>query len=372
MLDLSRPLQNGTEWQIELCRDDGRRLIIIDNPTSFWCTKTVNNIGGWEIVLPSDFDKALIAKDRRIKFWRKPEGGAMYQEFQGFLRRWSYSADEDGAITRVIGGASLNYLISGRVVAYKSTTSQAQKTDQADDFLKALALENLGASAGTDRVLASSYFTIANDVSLGPSITKGMSYRNLLDVFREICNTARNLGTEVYFDLVPNGDSAFMLMTYTGQRGLNRTGAGGLIFGQENGNLIKPKLDYDAMNETNVVYGLGAGEGPARDVQSAQDTARMTASLFARREDTVEASTETSAGVLAKAQSKVVEGRPLGRFSGTLQSAPGSVYGKDWGFGDKVKVSFDDEQYTVMVRSVTCAVNGRGVEDVTSLAEAYL
>jgi hypothetical protein len=180
------------------------------------------------------------------------------------------------------------------------------------------------------------------------------------------------LGTELYFDIVPTGDVSFELRTYTGQRGQDRSGVGGLVFGLENGNLLRPKLEYDAMNEATNVYGLGAGEGTARDVQSAQDTARMTASLFARREDTVEAATESSAGALAKAQGKVIEGRPQTRFSGTLQSVPGSIYGKDWGFGDRLTASYDDQQFTIMARSVTCNVTEQGKELVTSLAEAYL
>lgn len=372
MLDLTKPLQNGTQWQIELCRDDGTRLLIIDNPSSFWTTRTVNAVGGWEITLPGDFSKNWIAKDRRVKFWRKPDGGAMYQEFQGLLRRWRYAEDEGGNLTRVIGGASLNYLVSGRVVAYKATTTQAYKTSQADNMLKALALENLGASAGTDRVLAASLFTISANVSLAPSVTKGMSYRNLLDVFRELCSTARLLGTELYFDMVPTGDLSFELRTFTGQRGIDRSGAGGLIFSRKNGNLLKPVLEYDASAEVTNVYGLGGGEGTARDVQPAQDTARMQASLLARREDTVEASSDPSAAVLAKAQAKVMEGRPQARFGGTLQSVPGSLYGKDWGFGDKLRASFDGQEFVIMARSVTCAVNGQGKESVTSMTEAYV
>lgn len=375
-LDLSKPLQNGTGWMIELCDFNGSRIIPpIDNPLWFWTSNAVNAVGGWMMALPGTMSKQLFKKDYRMKFWRKPVGGAMYLEHQGFIRVWENPADEYGAITRIIGGPGLNYLASGRVVAYRPTTSQADKTGAADDLIKAYGLENLGASAGTGRVISSALFSIAGNVTQGQSLTRAASFKNLLDLWRELSDASRALGTEIYFDIVPAIESpsasTFELRTYTGQRGIDRSGNSGLTFSLENGNLFKPSSLYDATDEFTDVYGLGRGDDTTLDVQQAQDAARSTYSPFSRREGIVRATNADSAAVLAKAQAAVANGRPRNRFTGQLLSVPGYIYGKDWGFGDKLNALYDDEQYTIMARAAKCNVSTDGVETIEVTAEAY-
>lgn len=365
----------GTSYQLWLSRDDGTRLKKLDTIESFSYTRALNFPGAFQVTLPPDFDRTLIAEDRRILVWRKPPGGARSLDFCGLIRGWNYSAGADGRVQRVVRGRDLTYLLSGRVVAYSAGSAQADQADYADDMLKAIAAQNLGSSATAARQISSTYFSVAGDASAGPSLTKAFSYRNVLDVMKEIAEAARQAGTETYFQIEPTTETAFEFRTYTGQPGHDRTSdaAGGLTFGLEFGNLSDPALDYDAEAEVNFAYGLGQGEGSDRNVQTGEDTTRSGASLFARREAAAQSSNEsTDAGVADAADATVNAGRPQLLFTATLLSVPGSVYGLDWGFGDRVTVSFDGLQFDALVRAVNVNVDRNGQETVTGALEAYL
>lgn len=370
MLDLNQPLQNGTEWMIELCGFDGVRIAPpLDSAMFFWTTNTVNNVGGFQLGLPDTFPKYLLQQDYRVKFWRKPVSGRMYKEFEGLIRAWENSADEFGAITRVIGGPGLNFTLSGRVIAYRDTTAQANKTDNYDDLIKAFVRENLGASAGTGRILSA--LTVQEDIAAAPTATRAVSFRNALAVLQELADASRQAGTELYFDIVPYGDNNFIFQTFTGQRGVDRSGVNGLTFSLENGNLKFPKYIRDSMSAATTVYGLGKNEALLRDVQTAQDNTRANYSPFSRREVALNASSDEPSAVLAKANALVNASRPVQKFTGELLSVPGYIYGKDWWFGDKANAFFDDENYTIMARSVNCSVSADGVETVKCMAEVY-
>jgi hypothetical protein len=353
--------QNGTSWQIELARDDGTRLKIIDTIGPFQMTSVANNIGNFSLVLPADFDKTLIARDRRILFWRRPAGGSMYLEFEGLIRKITTQADESGNITRLLGGPSLEYLLSGRVVPWTAGQSTSTVTMTADNMLKHIARLNLGTSAAATRQLSSTVFSVQSYTTSAPTLTKSFGYRGALDVMREICDAARQYGTETYFNIFPTGTVTFEFRTTINQPGSDRTGANnGLIFGMEYGNLKNPRLTEDWMNESNYCYALDSNQS----ITTASDT-RGNASLFALRET-------TTRGVVADARARVTASRPALSFTGELVSGPRSIYGLDWRFGDRVTITFDGRQFTALVRSVTISVTDTGLETINCLVEAYL
>lgn len=370
------PYQNGTLYEIWLARDDGTRLALVDTVGHFSYTRTVNNWGRFSLTLPVGFDRTLLAYDNRVLIWRQPVGGAKYLDFEGLIRYRETRQDRNGNLVRTIQGASLEYIAAGRVVAYLSGSAQADQTDQADDMLKVLARQNFGASAtDTTRAISATYYSTAADLALGPSLTVAMSYRNVLDVMRDIANAARTAGTEVYFAIVPTSETAFEFRTYTGQPGTDRTSStsGGPIFGPEYGNMEQGLLTEDAFNEVNYAFALGQGQGSNRIVQTASDTTRTGRSLFGLREGKTNASLQSSSsGVTAMAQALVVAGRPVQTFSARLINGPGSVYGKDWSFGDRLPISFDGRQFSALVRAVTVTVDDSGKETIDPYLEAYL
>lgn len=354
--------QNGTTWQIELCRDDGTRLKIIDTAGPFQVNTVANNVGSWWLNLPQGFDKTLIARDRRVLFWRRPAGGSMYLEFEGLIRKITTQADEYGNVTRVIGGPSLEGLLTGRVVNLPKGWSTSTISAPADNLIKAFVQTQMGTLATTTRQISSSLFSVQSATSSAPTISKSFGWRNVLDVAREACDAARQYGTETYFEMVPTGATTFEFRTMAGQPGSDRTGSGNaLIFGQEYGNLRKPTLIEDWSYEANYCYSIDSNQA----ITTAYDSTRGAYSLFSMREASVR-------GTVDDARAKVVSSRPALTFTGELLSVPRAVYGLDWKFGDRVTITFDGRQFSALIRAVTINVDENGYESITSLVEAYL
>lgn len=408
--DTYAPLQNGTDWQIWITRDSGERVVSVvhaddpatnrrivyfeyaytgtgnnqqaqaDSAVSFEYTQVINNVGSFKLTLPGAFDRRVLRRDNRVLFWRRPVGGAQSIAFMGLIRLVRTRLDRLGNTIYVVEGKSLEYLLTARVVAYYAGHARAEQTDQADDLMKAVVSQNLGSSATTgggrkvNGALSSTYFSVQGDAAAGPSISKAFSYRNVLDVLRELADAARTAGTEVYFGMVPTSESTFEFRTKTGQWGQDRRSsqANGLTFGPDYGNMGQAELIEDATDEVNYAFGLGQGEGSAREIQTSTDTTRTGYSLWAVREGKVDARGEaTAAAVLDAADAFLVKWRPYQLFTAELLSVPGYVYGKDWNFGDRVTIAFDGRQTDALIRAVTVSVDDQGFERVDPVVETY-
>jgi hypothetical protein len=384
--------QNGTDWEIWVLRDDGTRLGILDTVSNFTWTLVVNNTGHFrvEVVIPPSvpglaagrfatgapaIQASWFAKDRRILFWRKPATGAMKLAFVGIIRRLRQSRDARGLHTFRVSGHDLTGLLKRRVIAYAAASAQAAMTDQADDILTELAKDNLGTDATSARQISSTYFSVAASPGAGPSITKGFSYRNLLDVMREVADAARQVGTFLFFGIEALTETTFGFRTRTGEWGRDRTSdvGNGLIFGEAFGNLANPVLDDDSTDEVNFAYGLGRGEEAAREVQTSEDTTRSGASVYARAEAAANAVLEsTSAGVADVADARVQKGRPVVMFTADLLSVPGSEFGKDWDHGDRVTATAFERQFDCLIRATTVTVDDAWRETIAPIIEAIV
>lgn len=362
-------------FEVWLAADTGDRLQSLDLIGPFSYTLALNNVGRFRLTLPANFPKDLLAYDRRVIFWRKPPGGQLTLDFIGFIRYTRTEAPR-GFIRRVVEGVDGNDLLRRRIVAYYAGSSQAGKTAVADNFMKQIVRDNGGkvGDTPTARLYGANYFSVKDNVGLGPDIAKAYAWRNVLDVLRDLSDAARTAGTEVYFGVVPVTESAFQFQTQIGQWGRDRTADSGnpLVFGLEYGNLANPQLVEDAREEVTYAYGLGDGEEDLRDVQESEDTARSGRSLFGRSEAAINAQGNTSAGVLDAADGRVNKGRPVSYFVADLLSVPGCLYGVDWNFGDMVTVSFDGRQFDALIRSVTVSVDENGAETIQCLLDARL
>ena len=222
-------------------------------------------------------------------------------------------------------------------------------------------MTNFGTSAAPTRQISSTIFSAQSYTTSSVTLTKTFGYRNALEVMRETCDAARQYGTETYFSMTPTGAQTFEFRTTINQPGSDRTGAGNaLIFGMEYSNLNRPRLVEDWTEEFNYCYAIDSNQ----TITTAADT-RGQVSLFALRETTVR-------GTVDDARAKIVASRPAMTFTGQLLSVPRAVYGLDWKFGDKVLITFDDRQFSALVRAVTVNVDERGYETITALVEAYL
>jgi hypothetical protein len=369
-----------TTYEVWLCDQYGRRLTILDNLIGFDIVKVVNDVSYCSVTLPGNFNETYqtqIGVDYMIEFWRSPAQGAMTLENVFFVREIYYEEDTKGNDIIILAGPDGNDLLDRRIVAYAAGNSESDKTDNADDMMKEIVTENLGSSVtDTDRDLTDLNFTVAGDVTGGPSITKGFAWRNVLKTLKEIAYMSAENGTDLYFDVVPivvsSSEIGFEFRTYTDQPGQDRTydTNNPVVFSKEWGNLANPILLYDYTKEANYIYGGGQGEGTDRTISEQSDTTRIGASVWNRREKFADARNEaTSNGVANKAEEVLNENKPFKRFTGQLLDTPQARYGVDWFFGDKVVISYRGIQFQGIAKALKIKLDREGNEILTVKVE---
>ncbi len=360
--------------ELWLCTDRGERLTLLSEFANLQYTIVLQEVGVLTVELPPIYPDSLFAKDRQIQVWRDVDG-LMRLERAYLVRRILDATDKEGRRTIMLTGLDGNYLLDGPIVAYAAGSSEAEKTDYADDLMKAIVRENLGALAtDADRTLDAGHFSVEADLSLGPSIQRAFAYRNVLQVLNDLSGQARTAGSEVYFDVASAAPDSWQFRTFTGQPGMDRRFPGGvnpILLSVETGALTEPAWDQDWTAERSVVYAGGQGEGADRVIVEREDTERSGGSIWSRREAFVDARNEsTTAGVTAVADEELARLRPRRRFTARLISTPAFLYGRDWGWGDRVSASYQGLQHDSLVTAVRVRISESGLETVESLLEA--
>lgn len=359
------------EYELWLVDHNGNRLCPpLENAKSFTYTHAMHNLGFFSVVLPESFMRELVGIDRRVLFFRKPDNASMKRDFVGFTRRKVTETDTNSVTTRLAQGYSANHLLDGRIVYAAAGSSQAQKTAAVDNMMKAIVTEQAGTSAATARQFDSAFFSVQDNSSSGPSLTKGFAYRPMLDVLRELNEASRQAGTEVFFQVMPLDIDKFVFVTSTTQ--LGRDVSDRVEFSLERENLSSVRLVEDWSNERNFGYGLGGDTGADRYIATSEVTERSGISWYGRREVTKDARTQDDAGAQTAAYAIVTEHRPLTTFAGAIKSIPGCAYGVDWYYGDRVAVSYDGRTFDAIIRAVTVSVDEGGKETISARLEAYL
>lgn len=358
------------DWEVWLDDARGNRIMLLDGMMGLSLVRVANNVGAWDIILPGDFDVNLVRLDGMVEFWRTPEGGSKKLINVGMCRGWTYSGDDAGLETLIIWGCDGVELLNRRIVAYAADSAQASKNTLADNMIKAIVRENLGALAVAARDLTALNFTVAPDVGLGPTIELKFAWKPVLQVCQDIAGASREAGTDLYFDVVPVVISTtaigFEFRTYVNQIGMDRTLTGGnpMYIGKEWGNLSSPSLGMDYSKNLNYIYGGGDGEGADRLIVEVSNT-WATASVWNRVEGFADARNEITAGGITTICRKVLDACiPREKFSGTVLDTGQARYGIDWEFGDKVTVNYKGFQTDGMIRAVKIVLDESGAESI--------
>jgi hypothetical protein len=295
-------------------------------------------------------------------------------------RKFEITTSQDGQYQRKTNNVDFTELLKRRIVAYYAGESETGMTDNADDMMKAIVTDNFVDNAdysGTPspaRDIDSYGFSVAGDLSDGPSLTRAFAWRNVLDTLQDIQAASKTAGTEVLFAVVPTSETAAQFRTYTAGRDRTSTGINPIIFSLAYGNLANPKLTYDYSNDENYVYAGGQGDDDARNIQVASDADRYNVSRLGRREGFANAGhidfTDDD-GVTAVAQDRLAKSRSTISFTGTIYNTPLTPYGglQGWDLGDNVTVNYAGIQFDVLIRAIKVSVDDRGEELVQARVE---
>ncbi len=358
---------------------DGESLRDIEGLVRVEFQRIENDVGWFDLTLPGDYPEDLLDVDRIIEFWREPEGGENQLFMTGFLRKWEWFEDQAGTELLRISGPDQIELLDRCPIAYVAGSPESTKTEATDDMLKAIVREGKGALAGLNpegrfRGYPLTNFTVMDNQTLGPVITRSFHWRDMLPVLQEIAETSRDRGTPLFFDCIPGNDPAtFEFQTFTEQLGEDHTlttGSPPVVFSKAAGNLVQPSLQEDWTEEWNYVWGGGQGEGAARLIDTENDLLRILRSIWNRREVFQDAREEdTALGVASKAFERMEASRPRLNFRGTLLDTPANRFGIDWGFGDRVTAQYKGQNFDGTVRFVRLRVDHNGVETLQAKLE---
>lgn len=334
--------------------------------------RAVNNIGEFTLAMPATFDDSLLAPDRMVQVWRAPTGGRLGLWRVYLLRRWILDGQGDQEHV-LLSGPDTNDLLRRRVVAAYNLSSQAQKTDLADDMMKEFVTEALSDAASPTPdagTRAWSNLSVQADLGNGPTVTiDGTAFHHLLlpsgwGVLSWVARAARVAGTEVFFDIVPDvvtGSSiTFQFQTFTGQPGQDVTDR--VVFDKGRGNLRDPRLEYDYREEENYIYTGGQNIGILREIEQVYDSDRYSVSQWNRCEGFADARGQTGNGVREVGRTALAEGEPKIRFSGIPIDTAGTRFGRDWDLGYRVRARYRNREFDTIVRAVTLSVEPGGKE----------
>jgi len=360
--------------ELYLTDDKGRRLagpngqVVLDNIYRGTFNKVTNKCVNCNVRLPIGYYD-LMQEDRMIQYWRQATGGrlALFQSY--FIRYWHAHKISDSWVLDVIGLDPLD-LLRRRIVANYAGTTEANKTDYADDMMKEIVDEQMVNDASDpaptwgSRDWAS--LSVQGDTGDGPSITRAVTWDNVLESCQDIAEAARSEGTEVFFDVVPivgASSISFQFRTKTGQPGADVSDS--VTFDEALGNLWEPSLTYNARVEENYIYAGGMGQEDNRDIQQAYNTTRINVSQWNRCEGFAYASYQRTAdGVLQSANQELNEKRPIEILSGRAVDMRGTRFGVHWNWGDRVTARVLGREFTSIIRAVTIRLDENGQEHV--------
>lgn len=361
-------------YEIWLTSDSGTRLAYLSTFISLECSRVVNGMGAFGMIVPLSFNPELLVPDRMVQVWRQPSGSKSSLWRVYFLRRWKFSTKGSNQIVQ-LAGPDLNELLRRRIVAAYAGSAQASKTGFADNIMKSAVRESLLDSASPIPTAGTRVWpnlSVAADLGLGPSITKEFPWEKLLassnqGVLPQLANAAKEAGTEVFFDVVPgvvaSNSITFQFQTFVGQPGPDVSNR--VTFDQQSGNMVDPELEYDYSEEENYIYSAGQGESTGRVVQQVYDSTRYGQSIWGRCEGYADARNQgTDNGVREAGRGKLNEGRPKIRITAKPVDTAGTRFGVNWDFGYKVGARYMSRQFKSIIRAVTITVNENGDEDI--------
>ncbi len=366
-------------WEVWYCDPLGNRLRPLQ-PISIQLAIVQGGVGA--AIMPMASALPLLP-DYRLHFWRQAARDSLRLEFIAFIRRLDVGVSPSGLQTFTPLGYDWNDMLRRRVVAYYTDSSQAKKSDSADDLMKEIVDENLGDTAVTDydgnavtrRDITDYGFSIAADTGDGNTIDKSFAWRNLLKVLQDVQAATKTQSNEVFFGIVPTSPTTAQFRTAVTRWGNDRTAGANnpIVFSDRAGNFIGGRISYDYSLEANQIYAGGQGKGEAREIQESQDAGRQDVSAFNRRERFKNASqNKTAAGVLDTAKNELARYRPRTLLSGRLLSTPLTPYGggNGWRVGDDVLVDVAGSQLNVNIKSAAISLSATGLETISGRVES--
>lgn len=367
------------EYQLRLYDTTGTLVAIFDDWNSVYYFNRISDYGYHTISIDGDDPRAaLFVPDSIVQVLRRDTGENIdwYSEYEAFHRTGVYSMSDRGRSLFSSYGRGFEDLLNRRAILYRpgdidvnaGIEGEYSGTSQpADDVMKRWVTINAGnLSAITNGRLADGQttgLTVAANLSAAPTWEGRRSFKNLLDVLKEIREAM-----SVDFRVVWSGSGQnFTFNTYYPRRGTDRTGAGAaapVIFSLENANMSEPYSTTSRMEEVTAVYVAGQGQGTDRTVVERLNSSEISISPWNRIEVVHDARNEsTTAALQTIGDGHLLEHNVDKHLSFQILQSPGTVYGRDYFIGDLVLGYFNGVSESRSISGVEVTV-AEGKEDI--------
>jgi len=367
-------------YQIILRDSFGRFLGYIEDYAKVELARKIMEVGTLDLYLYPNFNTSLLKIDGRIEVWRKVGVYPQYLEGETpFFIRQAYwtTADSGEELLRITALDPID-LLKRRIVPYDPTDVKSAKWDVADDVLKDIFAENLGASVTDAARNLSTYINVDPKSTLAPMVQINIGRRVVLDAMKDVAAAALQTvnGKYVAFDIVWDDESHLRFKTYIDRRGMDHssTSAKPVTVSASSGNVTGPTLLLDYSQEVNVVYAGGAGSGASQITTISKDDTRIGLSPFNRCEQWVADTNEADINALqAAADAACHAGRPKKYFSGKIVDGNGFIFGRDCHFGDTIVTIYKGESFDSIIDTehITFSPSEESVE-LNAKGEAYV
>jgi len=361
------------KYYIRLLTAKSVQVDIFDKFSSIDINEKLNGVGSYVITFDdlSEERKARFVLDGQVEIYRSVPGVALdfYVEAAGFHRKSSDGISQGKKRVFQSFGVGYNSLLERTNIAYKEGTIRADKFDAAETVMKEYVEENCGPTAdditvvGRIRPGAFSYFSVQSDQGRGPDWSGSRAFENLLDTLQAIGNYAL-----VDFDVLRTGNPWFTFITYNLLKGADRTwtGVNSATGKNSSGNIpVVLSVDFgtaqdnvyekDRLEEANICFVLGEGEGSTREViyrdrpnaindspWNRVEVARPTQTAFIPGMDE-EALAELKTFSMEQTGDEVLtELQAKENFTLTPLQQPLMLYGKHYFMGDRITLRWGD------------------------------
>lgn len=344
-------------YTIELQNAVGTPVKALDNYISFECAQSIHNVGSMTLRVPDQFPMGYFRRDMRLMVRRNFVGSGSYLVGRSpwFIRSAEFSEDDERWTLTAVDKLDI---LRRPIIAYPPESLYADKTIENgneayhDNMMKAYVRENLGTLALDGARDLSGYIEVEPDTSLTQYTEKQAGWRNLLATLKELADDAKNLGYNIFFDLIyhEDRDPQFLFVVRQNFLGADRASMGQVKFSRVLRNLRNATVKYDYTEEATYAYVGGEGQDLDRLIWEVPVQNAIDQSPFGRVEIFVDAREAIEETVLeAEGRSELTRQRAKIVLAAELLETSRQLFLRDFGYGDRVPVSVRGVEFLAII-----------------------
>jgi hypothetical protein len=377
------------DYTLKLFNRFGQFKTTLDLPLDFEFGRQKNEVGNASFLLPATlYSPSLFEQDDRIEIWKYDnltQTDTLQADALWFLQKLELR-DKEKTIELIF--TDQNILFKRRYVTWYKVEGVGYPShfnDYTSNILNRIIYHNMGAGVSNNMSFGaagvpSAITTLGTSKrimpiiqneglvsNLGPALNIEFSWKEVLEALNIVAKAATiESGELVWFDLIykpinfnSNVIGNMYFKTWIGSRGTQEN----ITISPENV-LNNGILTKDYTDIATVIYAIGTEDPPVDDdVENVQiqpyPTSYTQSNSFYEIEFVVsesgEAITPDTLASLAKATA--FDKRPKSNIQGEIIQIPGLEFGRDYFYGDELKVDFYDEQFTAIISKFVVSVS---------------